>query len=91
MLHIISYDIRDDHRRDYISKILEGYGLRVQFSVFECHLTPEKLDELWQKLSESINPSDDSLRCYPLCGACVNGIKFLGKPPVSPESGFYVS
>ena len=33
-LYVISYDIPDDKRRKKIADLLEGYGQRVQYSVF---------------------------------------------------------
>jgi CRISPR-associated protein Cas2 len=38
MIHLISYDIEDDRERLQVSKVLEGFGRRVQKSVFECPL-----------------------------------------------------
>ena len=35
---VIAYDIVDDKHRTKISKLLEGYGERVNYSVFECML-----------------------------------------------------
>jgi len=45
LLHLIfvaplsGYDIPSDKRRKKVSDLLEGYGQRVQYSVFECVLT----------------------------------------------------
>jgi CRISPR-associated protein Cas2 len=36
---VVSYDITDDKRRVRMAKTLLGYGQRVQYSVFEAHLT----------------------------------------------------
>jgi CRISPR-associated protein Cas2 len=37
--YIAAYDISDNRERDRVSRVLEGYGFRVQESVFECLLT----------------------------------------------------
>lgn len=42
MLYLISYDIAVDKRRTKIAKLLEGFGQRVQYSVFECDLTTKQ-------------------------------------------------
>ncbi len=34
-LYLISYDITADNRRNALAKLLEGFGSRVQYSVFE--------------------------------------------------------
>ena len=41
MFYLICYDVVND-RRNRVSRLLEGYGLRVQKSVFECVLTPDQ-------------------------------------------------
>lgn len=63
--YLIIYDISDDKRRRKISKILEGFGARVQYSAFEMWLTPSKYNELVSKL-EYCTKSMDNIRIYPL-------------------------
>ncbi|RJQ24338.1 CRISPR-associated endonuclease Cas2 [Candidatus Parcubacteria bacterium] len=50
--YIISYDIEDDHERLRVSKVLEGFGQRVQKSVFECPLSRGKKHELEKRLEK---------------------------------------
>ncbi len=38
MLTVIAYDITDQRRLRQIAKICEDYGVRVEYSVFECRL-----------------------------------------------------
>lgn len=91
MFYAISYDISDDKRRNMVSKILEGYGSRVQFSLFECNLTSDQIQELIQKLTPYIKLDEDSLRCYSLCNECLKGIKCIGGKPVPRDSGYYMA
>ena len=37
-MYVVSYDITSDRLRNKIAKTLEGYGTRIQYSVFECRL-----------------------------------------------------
>ncbi|MGI0489366.1 CRISPR-associated endonuclease Cas2 [Pantanalinema rosaneae CENA516] len=46
LLYVVTYDIPCDKRRKKVADLLEGYGRRVQYSVFECVLTAEKYGEL---------------------------------------------
>jgi CRISPR-associated protein Cas2 len=39
---VVSYDISDDKRRRKVAQIMEGYGYRVQYSVFECDLDKKR-------------------------------------------------
>ncbi|MGP1371503.1 MAG: CRISPR-associated endonuclease Cas2 [Almyronema sp.] len=50
MLTLGVYDIADNRRRTKLAKFLEGYGRRVQESVFECFLSLEEMQRLHQKV-----------------------------------------
>src|SRR6266511_1773180 len=50
MLYVISYDISVDRRRARVAKLLEGFGQRVQYSVFECDLTESQYAVLQRNL-----------------------------------------
>ena len=82
MFSVVCYDIPDDRRRLKVGTMLEGFGTRVQKSVFECDLKPDHLQLLQQKLDKVIKP-DDSIRYYHLCAACVPKIEVKNGPPVT--------
>ena len=82
MFSVVCYDIPDDRRRNRVGKILEGYGARVQKSVFECDIKPEHLKQLQQKLSNAIS-TEDTLRYYQLCANCISKIEVVNGPPVT--------
>jgi CRISPR-associated protein Cas2 len=50
-LYAFCYDFSNDKERRQIDKLLSGYGFRVQWSVFECHLTVAQRRALFHKLS----------------------------------------
>ena len=52
-----------------IAKLCEGYGQRVQFSVFECTVTEAQMEVFRARLLKAIEASEDSLRIYALRGA----------------------
>jgi len=64
-LWVIAYDSPSTKRRRKLAKLLEGYGVRMQWSVFECRLRPHQLHTLRQRL-ERIAEQDDSLRLWAL-------------------------
>lgn len=39
-LWVVAYDSPNNKRRRKLAKLLEGYGERLQWSVFECRLHP---------------------------------------------------
>jgi len=51
-----------------VAKICEGYGQRVQWSVFECSVTDIELERMKQRLLKIIDEDEDSLRFYRLTG-----------------------
>lgn len=66
MLILLAYDITCPKRLAKVAKTCEDYGVRVQYSLFECHLTPETLDELWLRLLYLINEDEDRIVAYSL-------------------------
>jgi CRISPR-associated protein Cas2 len=67
------YDVRDPDRLRKAAKHLEGYGERMQYSVFRCWMTRLEMERLRWELTEILAPEDDLL-LIPLCGVCVAGI-----------------
>ena len=67
MFLVVTYDIVDDQRRERVASELANFGERVQYSVFECHLTLAQVQELQQRLTRLIVHTEDRVRYYPLC------------------------
>lgn len=82
-LYIVTYDIPCDKRRNKIANLLEGYGQRVQLSVFECFLNPSKYEELKQRLKRVVNLEEDSIRFYPLSSRTLRDVELWGGVPLS--------
>lgn len=74
---IVSYDSPSNRRRYKVMKTLEGFGTRVQYSVFECNLKPKQIDDLRKRLIKLIAP-EDSVRLYFLGAEDVRRIERLG-------------
>ncbi|MEO0869829.1 MAG: CRISPR-associated endonuclease Cas2, partial [Cyanobacteria bacterium J06642_11] len=64
MLVLVTYDIPDHKRRKRLSDFLEGYGRRVQRSVFECFLSLGEMKKLHGQLAKRIVESEDDVRLY---------------------------
>lgn len=71
MIYLITYDIVDNKKRKKISDELEGYGLRVNYSVFECELNKSKVKKLKSELEELMDKKTDSIRFYNICKNCM--------------------
>lgn len=72
--HLISYDIRDEARLHRVAKLLEGYGDRLQYSVFRCRLTLREEQRLRWELSQIVT-RDDAWLIVPLCGNCIDRLR----------------
>ena len=87
LLYLITYDIPVNRRRKQVADLLEGYGRRVQYSVFECVLTRNQYTELQQRLQRHILFSEDSLRFYPLSRHTLGQIEIWGGAPLTTMPG----
>jgi CRISPR-associated protein Cas2 len=80
---LVCYDVRDPERLRKAARHLEGYGERVQYSVFRCWLTPRQTQQLRWELTELLAAEDDVL-LIPLCGSCVARMQTLGATDRGP-------
>jgi CRISPR-associated protein Cas2 len=79
MFWIICYDTPSDKRRREIVKIMESYGQRAQYSVFECDITDREQITLEGKLGKVVDEDEDDIRFYPLNQADIKRVRTLGK------------
>jgi len=64
MLTLLGYDIADPKRLARVAKVCEDYGVRVQYSFFECRLEENDFTDFWIKLLTEINEDEDRLVAY---------------------------
>lgn len=64
MLTLVAYDIADQKRLSRVARICEDYGVRVQYSLFECNLKDDEFEDFWLKLLDEIDEKDDRLVAY---------------------------
>ncbi len=83
--YVIAYDISDQRERNRVSKVLTGYGFRVQKSVFECSLSPGGKTKMEAEL-EKLDLKSGYLYIYRLNKQAKR--TDLGQTPPSPDSGF---
>ena len=90
MLIVVSYDLPNDRRRTHLANALEDFGVRVQYSVFECLLEPDQVERLRARMAALIDPSEDSVRIYQLCQDCKARVEILGQGKVTEDPKVYV-
>lgn len=86
---VVTYDISTTtaegrRRLRRVAKICEGYGQRVQYSVFEVACSQTDLAKLIMKLEDAIEPPTDSLRLYPVHSADFGSVIHLGREGALP-------
>lgn len=87
MRFLICYDVVDDSLRSKIVKVLESYGKRIQYSVFEFNLTKARILEMKNKLIKRklLNKKRMSFSIYPLCEECYKKVERYGNNKLLDE------
>jgi len=81
--YLVCYDICDDRRLRKVFQVMRSWGDHLQYSVFECRLTPMDLIRLRSELSKIIHHTEDQVLFVSLGPAEGRGervITALGKP-----------
>ena len=87
---VLAYDIPDDKRRETLRRTLLGFGTPVQYSVFECDLTPRQVERMRKAVLAVIKLPDDNVRYYQLCRGCVFNVEVFGGQPLTKKESVYV-
>ncbi|MBQ7608994.1 MAG: CRISPR-associated endonuclease Cas2 [Desulfovibrionaceae bacterium] len=69
-LYLVLYDIADSKRLAKAASIVLDYGIRIQKSLYEVHLTEQSLATLKHRLSKIIDKDEDGVKIFPLCASC---------------------
>jgi len=91
--YIVTYDIRDDKRLRKVFKTCKGYGVHLQYSVFECDLTDMEKAQFEAKLLEIISQADDQVLFVDLGPAAQRGervVTSLGQSYLKFDDPCYV-
>ena len=81
-VYIVAYDISCPRRWRRVVTIVEGYGDRLQLSVFQCRLTQRQRIELAARLESEIRRREDSVMFFDLGPAesVERRVESLGRP-----------
>ncbi len=83
---LITYDVATDtpegrRRLRRVAKVCEGFGQRVQKSVFECVVNAVELEQVLHRLRKEIDVEHDSLRIYRLREPRDQYLQVIGRKP----------
>ncbi|MBE7413652.1 MAG: CRISPR-associated endonuclease Cas2 [Leptospiraceae bacterium] len=73
-LWIISYDISNPKRLRKVAKFLEGYGTRIQESVFKVYVNDRDIEKIKWELTKKIEEID-SIFYFRFCNSCAERIQ----------------
>ncbi|MFJ8690741.1 CRISPR-associated endonuclease Cas2 [Micromonospora wenchangensis] len=93
---LVTYDVetvtpQGQRRLRKVAKICEGYGHRVQKSVFEVVCRETDKVRFVAALQDAIDPTQDSIRIYHLPAHALDDVEHLGKPrPIDPRGALVI-
>lgn len=91
--YLVCYDICDERRLRRVFRICRNYGNHLQYSIFECDLSPSEKLQLERELSEVIQHDEDQVLFVDLGPVEQRGervITAIGLPYVRLDSPCYV-
>jgi len=74
--YLVAYDIREDRRLRSVATCMEGYGDRIQYSVFVCDLSDQEVVAMRSDIETRIKSSEDSVMVIDL-GRTDDSTRFL--------------
>lgn len=91
--YIVTYDIADDKRLRRVFKMCKNFGNHIQFSVFECDLSPSERIRMESALKDVIHHGEDQILFIALGPSESRGsrvINSLGKSYTKFDAPCYV-
>jgi len=83
---LIAYDIANPNRLRRVCKVMEGYGERLQYSVFISDLNPSELVHARAEVEEEMLMTEDSVVIVDLGEVADARFLFLGRHRALPTS-----
>jgi CRISPR-associated protein Cas2 len=92
---LLTYDVstttpEGQRRLRRVARICEGYGQRVQLSVFEVICSETGFAELLARLEQVVDDSTDSLRIYKLSAGTLTSVVTVGHQVSLPVGAAWV-
>ena len=90
LLYIVCFDVSDKKRLRKVSNEIENFGVRVQHSVFECHLDERDVQQLQKRLEALIAHEQDRVHYFCLCAKDEKRIQIDGDQYQSQNVDYYL-
>lgn len=89
--YLVAYDIRDDRRLRMIAGCMDGYGTRIQYSVFVSDLSSRELVLMRSDIESLMKMTEDSVMIVDLGAVSdLSRFLFLGQHEKLPVPGAVV-
>ena len=92
--YIVTYDICDEKRLRRVFRICRDFGIHLQYSVFECDLTPSDKVRMESRLKDAMHQSEDQVLFIDLGPASLRGertITALGQSYVKLDPPCFIA
>ena len=83
--YLIAYDVASPARLRKVARLLDNFGDRLQFSVFEAWLDQPLLAKLLARIEKILDAKEDRWTVQPVCGTCVERRR-TGGPPLTDDT-----
>jgi CRISPR-associated protein Cas2 len=90
MLTLVAYDIAEPKRLGRVARLCEDFGVRVQYSVFECRLEESTFADFWLGLLELIDEEEDRVVAYKIDARCAKETMTAGTMVCSEKAVCYL-
>ena len=87
MFCVVTCDIPDDRRRTKVANILENFGDRMQYSVFDMNCAARIS---LSRCKTVYVPQSVWVRLYVLCGNCRSKVTILGQGTLYEDKDVYI-
>ena len=78
MFILVAYDIAEPSRLRKIAKIMEDYGDRVQYSVFEMDIDFKIFQTMKRRTEAVLHKDEDGVKYFFLCKRCAGQVEAMG-------------
>jgi len=89
MFIIVAYDIADPNRLRKIAQIMEDYGARVQYSIFEMDVDLKIFQTMKRRSENVLDKDEDGVKYFFLCKKCAGKVEAIGLEGEKMPSGPY--
>lgn len=89
MFVLVAYDIAEPRRLQRIAKIMEDYGDRVQYSIFEMDVDQATFREMRQRTEKVLDEEQDGVKYFFLCERCAGRLDVVGRGAERTEQAPY--